>query len=155
MQHAIETPGIASHIAKYLDSTDIKTLYVLFNNERIRYELYPFCKTMIKDFSMKQEKIKIENRLNKNIYDQLNTILEAADHNAKIKYTIQLFEYICTEKEYIHILGKSFGRIVERRLYELIDILDEHNQEEEDYLFMMKIERELWDYFNWCHTLIF
>jgi len=153
MQNTVETPGIASHIARYLQSNDIKSLYVLFNNERVRHELYPFCKTMICDFYIKQKRIEVENILTKNIHHYLEHILKAVTHNEKLKYTIKMFEYMCTEKENMYILGKCFGRTVERRLYELIDILDENDEKE--YLLTMKIEQELWDYFNWCYTVIF
>lgn len=124
------TPGVMTHIAEQFafDDQTLPSLYVLFNDDRVQFELEPYMTHFKNAYEMRI--MFVRDAIVYDIRDKIKRFLEdfssINDSNIKRQYRthtkatkiIELFEYLCTRLEYLPWLGKAFANTFQRKILE-------------------------------------
>lgn len=147
------TPGVMTHIAEQFASDDptLPSLYLLFMDDRVQFELDPYMTHFKKAYEMRiTDDIVSEIRANIKRYMQefstINDDIKRRDRkHAKATKIIELFEYLCTRLDYLPWLGKAIANTFQCKILEFKEsyrktwFINDIN----------KIESKMASYFEW------
>lgn len=121
------TQGISTLIAEKLHHTDtgLKSFCILLNDERFRHELEPF-KRVITETQRAEKENNIKKILMSNVKALLDKCEVTSGMKKRLKIVIQIYEYLCNEKDNLFLLGKNFGKTVENKMIEVKHDIEQH-----------------------------
>ena len=157
----LTTPGISSCIAKHLDNKDLKSMFILINDNRYRHELMLYCddiKQKYNDFLLelerkqkemlaRQQQRELERQKKKEMMDTIATYLQIHSLTEGDEYTklsiFASYEYLCDVRDDLYLLGPQFASTVFQNFYHIVSDL-ENDVESTNKLFIL--ESKLEDY---------
>lgn len=159
----LTTPGIASNIAKHLGNNhgDLKSMFLLINNNRYRHELMPYCDNIKQQYYehlleverkqkivfMRRQQRELESKKKKEMIDTIESYLQIHHLTEGDEYTklsiFASYEYLYEIRDHLHLLGSKFASTVYQNFYQIVNDL-ENDVESTNKLF--ELEYKLEDY---------
>lgn len=175
-REVLTTPGISSNIAKYLakDDEGIVSLFLLFNDQRLRSEMLPYCEHFKAEWDRsveREERLRIQIQENfkrlalereqdaRNqqkrtaLIGELSKLIKTKDaceeYESFKSAACAVYEYLLDNLAEIRLLGERFARSVESGFYKMFDEVEE--DDEEFYLKMLDFKDRFQEYFVWAY----